>query len=469
MDQLLEKFHFIGLNEKFSKDKLFEYFSNKKISKNEIYTLSNKIKSPSKSILIQKVIKTPFVFEYALLSNENHSSMSIMKRNYLKIMGKKLTNEFKKKEKEFQAKFQETFQLNTHIDFGTSALSNLIGGIGFFSGSSIHQYEGKEPIYTSPNNVLFCTTPSRSFFPRGFLWDEGFHQLLIQKYDKEIYQDIISHWLNMMDSNGWIAREQILGDEARSKVPPEFQKQSDSHANPPTLFLSLLNIVENLKSIQIKKNSEFQQEQKNSTEILSNEEEHLKDVQFLQKIYPQLEKYYHWFFKTQTGSIKDSFRWRGRSKGHTFTSGLDDYPRGSPSPVLSERHLDLYCWMYMISDIMNQICDVIQVKNHHYLQNQNTLSIKLDELHLNKELGIHSDYVGVNYGKKKREYSNHLGYISMFPLISEMISIESDKFDKLLNLINNPKHLYSSYGIRSLSISDKLFGTKENCKFLFYF
>lgn len=30
--------------------------------------------------------------------------------------------------------------------------------------------------------------------------------------------DVVRHWFNLMESNGWIPREQILGDEARSRV-----------------------------------------------------------------------------------------------------------------------------------------------------------------------------------------------------------------------------------------------------------
>ena len=33
------------------------------------------------------------------------------------------------------------------------------------------------------------------------------------------YQEVLGHWLDLLNIDGWIPREQILGEEARAKVP----------------------------------------------------------------------------------------------------------------------------------------------------------------------------------------------------------------------------------------------------------
>ena len=93
----------------------------------------------------------------------------------------------------FNKKFEETFGLqekygdqSQKIKFAQAAMSNMIGGIGYFYGHSLVQ-----SVYqTSPvkywDGPLFTGVPSRSFFPRGFLWDEGFHNLLISKWNKRL-------------------------------------------------------------------------------------------------------------------------------------------------------------------------------------------------------------------------------------------------------------------------------------------
>ena len=64
-------------------------------------------------------------------------------------------------------------------------------------------------------------------------------------------RDVLRHWFALQDANtGWIAREQILGKEARSKVPPEFQAQNPSYANPPTLLFPLSASIQAIKKAQ---------------------------------------------------------------------------------------------------------------------------------------------------------------------------------------------------------------------------
>ena len=158
---------------------------------------------------------------------------------------------------------QPPFQHGQYVKFSHSLLSNLMGGLGYFYGTSKvdalstsedaenSQDFGEKAASNQNQNVveesdpyqLFSTVPSRPFFPRGFLWDESFHLLVILGWDMDLALDIVSSWFNLIDEKGWIAREQILGPEARSKVPLEFQTQNRHYANSPTMFLVVRDVV----------------------------------------------------------------------------------------------------------------------------------------------------------------------------------------------------------------------------------
>ena len=45
----------------------------------------------------------------------------------------------------------------------------------------------------------------------------GFKNLL-SRWDRRMSKEIIAHWLDLLNIDGWIPREQILGDEARRYV-----------------------------------------------------------------------------------------------------------------------------------------------------------------------------------------------------------------------------------------------------------
>ncbi|CAI8052463.1 Mannosyl-oligosaccharide glucosidase GCS1 [Geodia barretti] len=110
----------------------------------------------------------------------------------MSVSGERLSSALEKKEKNFDLRFEDTFHLKekgfneSEIDCARAAFSNLIGGISYFFGQSkVISRDLDEPVDYWPAE-LYTGVPSRSFFPRGFLWDEGFHQLLVAHWDTSI-------------------------------------------------------------------------------------------------------------------------------------------------------------------------------------------------------------------------------------------------------------------------------------------
>ncbi|KAK7479366.1 hypothetical protein BaRGS_00029444 [Batillaria attramentaria] len=377
----------------------------------------------------------------------------------------------------FNTKFSEVFQLEKkqfkarEIKVAKAAISNMLGSVGYFYGSSLVQSEyNKEPVYYW-NASLFTGVPSRPFFPRGFLWDEGFHNLLISRWDEELSREIIGHWLDLMNTEGWIPREQILGPEARAYVPAQFVVQRNKNANPPTFFLPLQRLIHGM--VGSKKPDE---------------------QRYLEALYPRLKAWYAWYNVSQVGSMASTYRWRGRdSKAvkqlnpQTLTSGLDDYPRAS-HPTDEERHVDLRCWIALASGVMAEIAKALNKDWEEYAATHKLLTDNalLDHLHWSEkgqqysDYGLHTDKVKlekpppppnlqpgqrppqmdkirVTVSDPKNQFVNAFGYVSLFPFLLKIINPDSPKLYRILTDLRDPGLLWTDYGLRSLARSNRMY------------
>ncbi|XP_012851159.1 PREDICTED: mannosyl-oligosaccharide glucosidase GCS1-like [Erythranthe guttata] len=435
-------------------------------------------------LVFQISAKLPFKADIAFISKSSDSTSRTVER--VKVLtGDSLTSLLEQKQKQFDDKYQRCFnmpdELNAEaITVGKATLGNLLGGIGYFYGQSKISLPSSSNLVSGDNYIsywpaeLYTAVPSRPFFPRGFLWDEGFHQLLIWRWDVKISLDIIGHWLDLMNADGWIPREQILGAEALSKVPSEFVLQYPTNGNPPTLFLVLRDLVSGIKK------NKFTASETNEITI------------FLRRAFVRLDAWLKWFNTTQSGKDVGTYFWHGRDNVTTrelnpksLSSGLDDYPRAS-HPSEDERHVDLRCWMHLAADCMSSISELLEDR---HVGKEYGLTAKLlsdfellNHMHFDYESGAYFDY-GYHTEKVRlswrvveaagsyptREFVRevlqkptlrlvpHIGYVSLFPFMDRLIPPESWILEKQLDLISNTSTLWTKYGLRSLARTSSIY------------
>ncbi|KAG8041178.1 hypothetical protein G9C98_002166 [Cotesia typhae] len=414
----------------------------------------------------QVTARVPFEFEVLFESG----SVPLRKE---KLTGKNFDLALLEQRKRFNDKFEKIFKLTEKgfkedvIEFAKYGFSNLIGSIGYFYGSSqVQSVHTKSPVpyWKAP---LYTGVPSRSFFPRGFLWDEGFHGLLVATWDLDIEMDIMSHWFDLMNSEGWIPREMILGSEALAKVPEEFVTQISTNANPPTFFLTLQYILNSRES-----------------ELLD------RHYKLLDKLYPRLHAWFEWFNTTQVGDMPGTYRWRGRDSltnrelnPKTLTSGLDDYPRAS-HPNVDERHVDLRCWIAFAAGVMARLSELLHHPADKYRDTHKFLTDNqvLNGLHWSPssqsyaDYGLHTDKVELRKPSAPprspaspelirvvledpslKFVDSSFGYLSLFPFILQVVESDSPHLEKILMDLTKPELLWTKFGLRSLAKNSPLY------------
>ncbi|KAK7206707.1 putative mannosyl-oligosaccharide glucosidase [Myxozyma melibiosi] len=422
------------------------------------------------------------------------------------MTSEKLTSVLEQSIDDFDERYSKTFPAAEpftdaeHVSMGKALVSNLMGGIGYFQGTSLvdksdgayddeeeeefWNYKGQSDVTEVPATELFCTVPSRPFFPRGFYWDEGFHLLPVLKWDPDLALEVIKSWFSLTDEDGWIAREQILGEEARSKVPKEFQTQFPSYANPPTMMLTLVEFIDDVEK--------FAYAERRGVPVGDNEQQQL--INFpdssprlaylhspamaraaLKRLYPTLKRHYNWFRRTQAADIRswhnpddarpkswtEGYRWRGRTPNHCLTSGLDDYPRAA-MPHPAEMHVDLMAWMGSMTKAMIKISRFVGAPEADiklYEKVLEGIEANLEDLHWSEEDGMYCDLTW-DMEEDRRVPECHEGYVTLVPFMLGLVP--ADKIGRVLDRILDPEGVWSAFGIRSLSKREPAFGKDED-------
>ncbi|EMC96451.1 glycoside hydrolase family 63 protein [Baudoinia panamericana UAMH 10762] len=442
----------------------------------QTYTIPNRPGAGNMHV-VQKVFEGAFEFDvtYQPSTAETLMTSSDLTKAITSVVGA-----FDKKYRSVLAP-KSPYTSSDYLRFSKSLFSNLIGGIGYFYGDQLID-RSYDPAYEEENEgfyhdtaearglnrqalegpyELFTSIPSRPFFPRGFLWDEGFHLLPIIDWDPELVMQVVSSWFGTMDEDGWIAREQILGAEARSKVPVDFQVQYPHYANPPTLFMVLEALLDKFATSSDASGS--------TQQVLADGDKILKA--WLKEMYPLLQRHFQWYRRTQWGDLKsydrpafsskEAYRWRGRSVQHVLTSGLDDYPRPQP-PHPGELHTDLMSWMGLMAHSLQRVAAYISETEDaaKYAKIHEAISKNVDDLHWSENEKTYCDATIDEY--EENVLVCHKGYISIFPFMTGLVGPESKHLRDVLDLIADREELWSEHGIRSLSRKDEHYGTEEN-------
>ncbi|KAJ8904714.1 hypothetical protein NDN08_001232 [Rhodosorus marinus] len=386
--------------------------------------------------IVQRYLRTPFQFDVVFESSAADDAVSEAVEAH---------------RRSFESRFRHVFNLEefsvAQIEFAQITLSNLLGGFGYFHGpltiNSTDARPGEDRLKASSEASLLSATPSRESFPRGFLWDEGFHQMLVQKWDPELSREALKSWLATMEPSGWIPREQTRGADAITRFPQHIQHymiQSPDVVNPPTLVMPVRALMLS-EPVQVDGKGGI---------IRSG---------FVSDAFERLSKHVMFLAMSQAGKVENTFYWRGRQETdgviHTLASGLDDYPRAKNISE-AEMHLDLACWIAWSLKSVATLAPTRKAQEADMLRaaaNQITTTL------FEKHRGPGSYELLCDQGANGS--ACHEGYVTLFPMILGLEDASSPRLGSILRLVRDEDRLWSKGGLRSLSKQDPEYGKND--------
>lgn len=137
---------------------------------------------------------------------------------------------------------------------------------------------------------------------------------------------------------------------------------------------------------------------------------------------------------------------------------------------------------------MQELAELLEFDSSRYAYAYEKLSDQelLDKLHWSSSLGaytdfgVHSDKVFLDYPNVQRRqgqplpekqrvtraapqlgFVNTFGYVSLFPLILEVLDPNSPTFASTLSKLEDPKYLWTPYGLRSLAANSPIYNKRN--------
>jgi mannosyl-oligosaccharide glucosidase len=455
------------------------------------FVLPNEPEGGAPVVLVQRIVQVPFQVD-VVFSMSGVEEASVVSED---LAGRSLDRHLASRRAAFDSRFEDVFGMANRgygaadVAFARTALANVLGGIGYFYGSTVvGSGDGKEAM-RAPAELL-TSTPSRALFPRGFLWDEGFHQLLVQRWDVALSRECLGSWLKLVDGSGWIPREQVLGLEARHRFPDHVKHlmiQTPTIANPPTLLMPLRVFAaweagngsddavscgaENRGGDSVEDGMCRPATSPPSSSSVGDGSGGSAEAEFMRRSLDSAVKTFEWLRRTQAGEKAGTFRWRGRSstlaapEGYplTLASGLDDYPRGRGASE-DERHLDLHSWVAWAAGALAKLHRAAGRDAKDFDRLHRELVGSLEGAHQvsggsgaggSGEGGVgdgaadEGSLLLCDYGG--RQSVCHRGYVTILPFVLGLLDASSARVGAVLDLLEDEDELRSVAGVRSLS------------------